>query len=166
MTDEQTEPPPKACACAHHLQHRENLLLDMAHPLPPPGPDHYAARRARWLTPTDTQPHPRHVPRSHVRLQRLLSQPDPHRDQVWKRGIDQVWDGLVNGNRLKHRLPMSLVVCTRLALPSFLLMRPQIKVIHAAWRRDPDTWPEGAVAPDSDDPRATTRSPVSSAKPP
>jgi hypothetical protein len=31
----------------------------------------------------------------------------------------------------------------------------KIKVIHAGWLRDPDTWPSGAVAPDSDqDPAA------------
>jgi hypothetical protein len=34
--------------------------------------------------------------------------------------------------------------------PSSRVIRPQIQVIHAAWRRDPDTWPEGAAAPDSD----------------
>jgi hypothetical protein len=29
--------------------------------------------------------------------------------------------------------------------------RRQIKVIHAGWLRDPETWPEGAVAPESDE---------------
>jgi hypothetical protein len=27
----------------------------------------------------------------------------------------------------------------------------KIKIIHAAWLRDPDTWPPGAVAPEPDD---------------
>lgn len=27
----------------------------------------------------------------------------------------------------------------------------QIKIIHAGWLRDPDTWPPGAVAPEPDD---------------
>lgn len=40
----------------------------------------------------------------------------------------------MNGGRLKRSLPLTLV----------------IKVIHAGWLRDPDTWPSGAVAPDSD----------------
>lgn len=82
----------------------------MADPLPPPGPDHYAARRARWLASPHTPPQPRRTPPSHARLQRLLNNPDPHSDPVWNRGIDQVWKGLDKGNRLKHRLPMSLVV--------------------------------------------------------
>lgn len=31
-----------------------------------------------------------------------------------------------------------------------LLLMFKIKVIHAGWLRDPDTWPSGATAPDSD----------------
>jgi hypothetical protein len=27
----------------------------------------------------------------------------------------------------------------------------QIKILHAGWLRDPDTWPPGAVAPEPDD---------------
>ncbi|KAG8218650.1 hypothetical protein J3R82DRAFT_4315 [Butyriboletus roseoflavus] len=124
----------------------------MADQLPPPGPDHYAARRARWLAPPHTPQNTRRTPPSHARLQRLLNNPDPHSDPVWNRGIDQVWKGLDKGNRLKHRLPMNLV----------------IKVIYAAWRRDPDTWPEGAVVPDSDESRTvtSTASPMPSIKPP
>ncbi|KAF8557022.1 hypothetical protein OG21DRAFT_1407998 [Imleria badia] len=106
----------------------------MALPLPPPGPDHYTARRSRWLAAPDRHTHPP-APQSHARLQRLLNHPDPHSDPVWNRGINQVWEGFKNGSRLKHRLPMSLV----------------IKIIHAAWRRDPETWPPDAVAPDSDE---------------
>ncbi|KAI9574665.1 hypothetical protein HD554DRAFT_2182059 [Boletus coccyginus] len=112
----------------------------MALPLPPPGPDHYAARRARWLASPPAHTPPRHISPSLPRLQHLLSHPAPHTDPAWSRGIDQVWDGLAKGKRLKHRLPMSLV----------------IKVVHAAWRRDPETWPEGAVAPDSDESRPIT----------
>ena len=32
-----------------------------------------------------------------------------------------------------------------------LLTGIQIKVIHAGWLRDPETWPAGAVVPESDD---------------
>lgn len=96
---------------------RANILLDMADPLPPPGPNHYAARRARWLASPRTPSQPRRIHPSHLRLQRLLNNSDPHSDPVWNRGIDQVWRGLVKGNKLKHRLPMSLVVCTPVSSP-------------------------------------------------
>ena len=107
MTDGHNDPAP---ASPYATTHRANLPPDMALLLPPPGPAHYAARRARWLAAPDTHTPPRRTPPSHARLQRLLSQPDPHSDPVWNRGIDQVWNGLSKGNRLKHRLPMSLVV--------------------------------------------------------
>ncbi|KAG1783130.1 hypothetical protein EV702DRAFT_929508, partial [Suillus placidus] len=106
---------------------------------PPSGPAHYAARRALWLTPTKV--HHRSPPSSsRQRLEQLLSVPGAvDNDQAWKDGIEKVWKGLVNGGRLKRSLPLTLV----------------IKVIHAGWLRDPDTWPSGAVAPDSDqDPAA------------
>ncbi|KAG1892285.1 hypothetical protein F4604DRAFT_1913011 [Suillus subluteus] len=77
---------------------------------------------------------------SRQRLEQLLSEPGAvNNEQAWKDGIEKVWKGLVNGGRLKRSLPLTLV----------------IKVIHAGWLRDPDTWPSGAVAPDSDqDPAA------------
>ncbi|KAG1806640.1 uncharacterized protein HD556DRAFT_1323235 [Suillus plorans] len=101
---------------------------------PPSGPAHYAARRALWLTPTKV--HRRSPPSSsRQRLEQLLSEPGAvNNEQAWKDGIEKVWKGLVNGGRLKRSLPLTLV----------------IKVIHAGWLRDPDTWPSGAVAPDSD----------------
>lgn len=106
---------------------------------PPSGPAHYAARRALWLTPTKV--HRRPPPSSsRQRLEQLLNEPGAvNNEQAWKDGIEKVWKGLVNGGRLKRSLPLTLV----------------IKVIHAGWLRDPDTWPSGAVAPDSDqDPAA------------
>lgn len=106
---------------------------------PPSGPAHYAARRALWLTPTKV--HRRSPPSSsRQRLEQLLNEPGAvNNEQAWKDGIEKVWKGLVNGGRLKRSLPLTLV----------------IKVIHAGWLRDPDTWPSGAVAPDSDqDPAA------------
>lgn len=101
---------------------------------PPSGPAHYAARRALWLTPTKV--HRRSPPSSsRQRLEQLLNEPGAvNNEQAWKDGIEKVWKGLVNGGRLKRSLPLTLV----------------IKVIHAGWLRDPDTWPSGAVAPDSD----------------
>ncbi|KAI6047462.1 hypothetical protein EDC04DRAFT_2556764 [Pisolithus marmoratus] len=103
--------------------------------LPPPGPAHYAVRRALWLTPTKP---PEHAPSSssRLRLEQLLSQPGAVRsDEAWKGGVQKVWKGLVGGGRLRRRLPMNLV----------------IKVIHAGWLRDPETWPAGAEVPESDD---------------
>ncbi|KAF9226625.1 hypothetical protein BS17DRAFT_806727 [Gyrodon lividus] len=119
---------------SRHRGHRPNFLAN-ATTLPPPGPAHYAARRIRWLAPTNK---PQSSPRSasHLRLERLLRKPDAVRnDEAWKGGVVTVWKGLMNGNKLRQRLPMSLV----------------IKVIHAGWLRDPETWPEGAVAQESDE---------------
>ncbi|KAG2077253.1 hypothetical protein BDR04DRAFT_985730, partial [Suillus decipiens] len=107
--------------------------------LPPSGPAHYAARRALWLTPTKVH-HSSPPSSSRQRLEQLLNEPAAvNNEQAWKDGIEKVWKGLMNGGRLKRSLPLTLV----------------IKVIHAGWLRDPDTWPSGAVAPDSDqDPAA------------
>ncbi|KAH7931221.1 hypothetical protein BV22DRAFT_983577, partial [Leucogyrophana mollusca] len=103
--------------------------------LPPPGPEHYAARRALWLTPTKL-PQRSSQSSSRQRLEQLLSPPGAVRsEEAWRGGVEKVWKGLVAGGRLKRRLPMTLV----------------IKVIHAGWLRDPETWPAGAVGPDSDD---------------
>ncbi|KAG2152406.1 hypothetical protein BD769DRAFT_1404959 [Suillus cothurnatus] len=116
---------------------------------PPSGPAHYAARRALWLTPTKV--HHRSSPSSsRQRLEQLLSEPGAvNNEQVWKDGIEKVWKGLVNGGRLKRSLPLALV----------------IKVIHAGWLRDPDTWPSGAVAPDSDQDPAADQPRLSQAPP-
>jgi len=119
--------------------------------LPPPGQAHYAARRTLWLTPTKV---PEHSPSSssRLRLEQLLSQPGAvHNDEAWKDGVEKVWKGLVGGGRLRRRLPMNLVVCITHRNHITLLTGLQIKVIHAGWLRDPETWPTGAVVPESDD---------------
>jgi len=105
--------------------------------LPPPGPSHYAARRALWLaSPAESSPtHSDSSSSSRQRLELLLNSPDAvHNDQTWKSGVEKVWKGLNAGQRLKRRLPMSLV----------------IKILHSAWLRD-DTWPVGMRAPEPDD---------------
>jgi len=105
-------------------------------PLPPPGPSHYAARRKLWLTPnlkSHSTPEPSGT---QLKLQEVLDQPGAaESEEVWKAGIEKVWKGLINGGRLKKRLPMKTVV----------------KIIHAGWLRDPSIWPAGAVAPEPDD---------------
>lgn len=82
--------------------------------LPPPGPDHYAARRALWLTPRcPAAPRSPEPSTSRKRLERVLSSPNAvESNAAWKNGIEDVWKGLSSGGRLKRRLPMSLIVCS------------------------------------------------------
>ncbi|KAH7914409.1 hypothetical protein BJ138DRAFT_1143959 [Hygrophoropsis aurantiaca] len=112
--------------------------------LPPPGPEHYAARRALWLTPTKL-PQRSSQSSSRQRLEHLLHSSNAvYSEAAWKGGVDKVWKGLIGGGRLKRRLPMALV----------------LKVVHAGWLRDPDTWPSGAVGPESDDDFLGDRAPM------
>ncbi|KAI6105851.1 hypothetical protein F5141DRAFT_1126407 [Pisolithus sp. B1] len=136
-------PAPSVVPPCHSDTQHPNYLVGANLPLP--GPAHYAARRALWLTPTKV---PDHAPSSssRLRLEQLLSQPGAVRsDEAWKGGVQKVWNGLVGGGRLRRRLPMNLV----------------IKVIHAGWLRDPETWPSGAEAtppsPPSSLPRLASR---------
>ncbi|KAL0570095.1 hypothetical protein V5O48_011870 [Marasmius crinis-equi] len=109
--------------------------LKSASNLPPPGPSHYAARRALWLTPTGHVREPLPPSTSRRKLETLLATPNAaDDDNVWNGGIEKVWKGLSSGVTLKKRLPMSMV----------------IKIIHCAWVQD-ETWPSGAIAPEPDD---------------
>lgn len=132
--------------CHSDTQHPKYLV---GANLTPPGPAHYAVRRALWLTPAKV---PEHAPSSssRLRLEQLLSQPGAVRsDESWKGGVQKVWNGLVGGGRLRRRLPMNLV----------------IKVIHAGWLRDPETWPAGAEVPESDEDPSHKASPPSPPSP-
>ncbi|TFK93605.1 hypothetical protein K466DRAFT_478267 [Polyporus arcularius HHB13444] len=117
--------------------------------LPPPGPDYFAARRALWLAPGEAPSRPTEANSSRRRLETLLATPDAlEDDMIWQTGVDRVWRGLLGGARLKHPLPLTLV----------------LKILQAGWIRE-GTWPKGAIAPDSDDaPEAqlpeTTESPA------
>ncbi|OCH92189.1 hypothetical protein OBBRIDRAFT_791565 [Obba rivulosa] len=103
--------------------------------LPPPGPAHFAARRALWCTPTGQTPN-RTEPLFHPHLEELLHRSDIYENEkVWEAGIGQVWNGLIKGARLRKRLPLSTVV---------------LKVLQCGWVRD-GTWPKGATVPESDD---------------
>ncbi|KAJ3002551.1 hypothetical protein NUW54_g5787 [Trametes sanguinea] len=103
--------------------------------LPDPGPDYFLARRAIWCTPAVNDPAPTPANASRLRLESLLDVPGAiEDDDTWRSGLDKVWEGLVAGARLRHRLPLALV----------------IKILQAGWIRE-GTWPRGAVAPDSDD---------------
>ncbi len=79
--------------------------------LPPPGPDYFAARRALWLAPGEAPSRPTEANSSRRRLETLLATPDALEDDViWQTGVDRVWRGLLGGARLKHPLPLTLVV--------------------------------------------------------
>jgi hypothetical protein len=91
----------------------DRILAASKSELPPPGPDHYAARRKLWLTPRHiVEPSPIEPSTSRQRLEKLLSFPDAaESDEVWSNGLDKVWKGLNEGGRFKRRLPMALIVC-------------------------------------------------------
>ncbi|RPD67349.1 hypothetical protein L226DRAFT_529695 [Lentinus tigrinus ALCF2SS1-7] len=124
--------------------------LAAAH-LPPPGPEYFNARRALWLVPGPNHSIPTETNSSRRRLEALLATRDALEDEVvWQTGVDRVWRGLLNGARLKHRLPLALI----------------LKILQAGWIRE-GTWPKGAIVPDSDDDasdaplQGTTESPLS-----
>ncbi|KAI3612174.1 hypothetical protein WG66_012244 [Moniliophthora roreri] len=119
----------------HHQVHSFEERLKSAS-LPPPGPSHFVARRQLWLSPPDNfVPRPSPPSGTRQKLDTLLSTPNAvNNNDVWKGGVEKVWNGLYRGAKLKKRLPLGTVV----------------KIIHCAWVHD-DTWPAGAVAPDSDE---------------
>ena len=80
--------------------------------LPPPGPDYYAMRRQLWLSPRCAVEAPPLEPSaSRQRLEKLLAPPDAAQsEEVWKSGVEKVWQGLNAGGKLKRRLPMALIV--------------------------------------------------------
>ncbi|KAF5363420.1 hypothetical protein D9756_000385 [Leucocoprinus leucothites] len=106
--------------------------------MPPPGPNYFRARRQLWLTPrSDRGQKIKQSPVSSAqkRLVEILQAPEAvYSDSCWRNGIEKAWKGLSKGERLRHRLPLSLT----------------IKVLQASWIRD-DTWPAGMRAPESDD---------------
>ncbi|KAM5540350.1 hypothetical protein V8D89_005808 [Ganoderma adspersum] len=102
--------------------------------MPPPGADYFAARRALWWAPGSNPPSPTEPNPSRGKLETLLAEPAAlEDDRVWDAGLDRVSRGLTSGAKLKHRLPLALV----------------IKILQAGWIRE-GTWPKGAVAPESD----------------
>ncbi|KZV97304.1 hypothetical protein EXIGLDRAFT_764594 [Exidia glandulosa HHB12029] len=98
-------------------------------PLPPPGPEHFAARRAAWLEiPPDKDPRtPTSASRERARIEQLLRQ-GKVTDETW-RALKSLHTSLMGGSKLKSGLAMADVV----------------KLLHAGWQRD-GTWPPGAEA--------------------
>src|ERR1700722_9006823 len=117
--------------------------------LPPPGPLRCAARRRLWLTPRsdlqiNTEPSP-----MRLKLEEVLNRPGAlQSEEIWKAGIEKVWKGLVGGGRLKKRLPMGIVVRRTPYVRQIVVESFQIKIIHAGWLRDPNTWPAAPIADD------------------
>ncbi|KAI0663250.1 hypothetical protein C8Q70DRAFT_1050926 [Cubamyces menziesii] len=103
--------------------------------MPHPGPELFYARRTLWCTPGPNPPARSEPTAPRVRLEALLADPGAvEDDSTWEAGLNRVWDGLIGGVRLKHRLPLALV----------------IKILQAGWIHE-GTWPRGAVVPDSDE---------------
>lgn len=83
---------------------------------------YYAARRAIWLSAPADPPPPVSPSPSRVKLEALLGQPGAvESEEVWKAGLKNVWKGLVGGNQLRKRLPLSIVVRIIRACFSYLL---------------------------------------------
>jgi hypothetical protein len=79
--------------------------------LPPPGPDHFAARRALWTKHTAASRLGQAPSTSCVRLESLLDEPGAlERPDVWDAGLKKVWKGLIGGGRFKNFLPLRAVV--------------------------------------------------------
>ncbi|KAF8484842.1 hypothetical protein DFH94DRAFT_643924 [Russula ochroleuca] len=120
----------------HHPQRPPSTFAHLlAHAdLPKPGPEHFAARRALWTTPTATSRLGQAPSISRVRLEDLLNEPGAlERPDAWEAGLNKVWKALVDGGRLKNFLPLRAVV----------------KILYAGWRRD-GTWPENTTVVDED----------------
>jgi len=101
----------------------------------PAGPSYYAARRSIWLSAASKAPsdhRPKATSSSIIKLESMISEPKAlHSWKVWDAGLGSVWKGLLEGGRLKHNLPLPLL----------------IKILYAGWIRD-GTWPPGAKADD------------------
>ncbi|KAI0311969.1 hypothetical protein OF83DRAFT_1177075 [Amylostereum chailletii] len=134
------------------------LLLQNT-PLPPPGPEHFEARRALWTSPAISQASPSPTSsQSRMKLETLLNTPGALEDnQIWEGGLKRVWKSLVGGGRLKNLLPLTLVVRFNFFVPytyhpssDFASLGFKDKILYAGWLRD-GTWPSGQHVPDDDD---------------
>ena len=84
-----------------------------------------------------------------LKLEEVLNRPGAlQSEEIWKAGIEKVWKGLVGGGRLKKRLPMGIVVRRTPYVRQIVVESFQIKIIHAGWLRDPNTWPAAPIADD------------------
>ncbi|KZT29289.1 hypothetical protein NEOLEDRAFT_1175001 [Neolentinus lepideus HHB14362 ss-1] len=100
-------------------------------PLPPPGPDHFAARRALWLTPPPKSP-PHSQSADQNSFDNVLSQ-DPSDKGFWKIHLERAYDMLMAGRALKHSMSMKFIV----------------RVVYAGWIHN-GLWPKGVSVDDTD----------------
>ncbi|KAI9001399.1 hypothetical protein BD414DRAFT_474525 [Trametes punicea] len=124
--------PPTTAHSTPMLTFEERLSAEN---LSDPGPQYFHRRRSLWCSPIEKAPCPTPPSAPRRRLEDLLAVPGAiENDETWNAGLYGVWCGLVRGDRLKHRLPLALV----------------IKILQAGWIRE-GTWPRGAVVPESDE---------------
>jgi len=107
------------------------------HSLPPPGPEHYHARREIWRTapikastehpPTEESATP--TPTEKISAM-IASASSIASEDLWNRGLRTLSQGLLEGHRLRKPLGMDVV----------------IKILHATWLRD-GTWPSATINP-------------------
>ncbi|KAI0347101.1 hypothetical protein BDW22DRAFT_1351455 [Trametopsis cervina] len=117
----------------------EALLADTQ--LPTPGPAHFFARRALWLTPVphppSSTPHP--YKKINPNLQALLEGPVERlcEDANWKGGIGKICERILNRELITYRMPL----------------RHLTKMLQANWMVD-NVWPKGQLVPSSDEEKA------------
>ncbi|TFK55534.1 hypothetical protein OE88DRAFT_1804371 [Heliocybe sulcata] len=109
--------------------HFSQLLED--HPLPPSGPDLFAARRALWLTPSPKSP-PHSQSAEQSNLDDVMAQ-DPADKGFWKVHLERAYEMLMSGRALKRSMGMRFIV----------------RVVYAGWIHN-GLWPKGATVDDSD----------------
>ncbi|TRM68098.1 hypothetical protein BD626DRAFT_480788 [Schizophyllum amplum] len=112
-------------------------------PMPPPGPEYYAARRALWNSDwkASESREPRTLPaatNARRRLEEQTASPDViYNDQVWATNLQKIWKSLGSGDRFKYPMPLRVVV----------------RIAQASWLRD-NIWPPGMVVVSSSDEEA------------
>ncbi|KAI5893873.1 uncharacterized protein SCHCODRAFT_02623010 [Schizophyllum commune H4-8] len=109
-------------------------------PMPPPGPDYFAARRALWNSDWKKAESKRRTPppppsSARQRLEQQTASPDViYNDQVWAAHLQKIWKSLAAGDRFKYPMPLRIVV----------------RIAQAAWLRD-NIWPPGMVVASTSD---------------
>ncbi|PCH41507.1 hypothetical protein WOLCODRAFT_137435 [Wolfiporia cocos MD-104 SS10] len=80
--------------------------------MPPPGPDHFNARRAVWCKARPDRTQPTDTTGQRERLEAVLNQEGAvESDDVWEvQGVKQAWSRIMDGRRLRQRLPLRVVV--------------------------------------------------------
>jgi hypothetical protein len=107
-----------ASICSNSKSSSNVLDLPTDAHLPPPGPDHFVARRALWTRPTAASRLDQATSPSCVKLEGLLDQPGAlESPDIWDAGLSNIWKSLIAGGRLRSFLPLRAVVCDMSAYP-------------------------------------------------